>query len=136
MERRATPLRPVEIEQRLRTRLGYRAVLAVSEDAQPASVLHQAEAVQVRIAPVLLHAPDVVLDALARFAQAPGDLEARALLHAFSDATPVQDEDAPETRGRFHDLAEIFTDVNGRFFAGAVAARIAWSRGSTEAKRH
>ena len=26
--------------------------------------------------------------------------------------------------------------MNGRFFAGAVAARIAWSRGATEGRRH
>jgi hypothetical protein len=140
MERRATPLRPVEIEQRLAARLGCRAILAVSEDAAPACVLPAAGALQVRVSPLLLHAPDDVLDALARFARAPGDIEARALLAAFTDTTPVRsDEDADpegETRGRFHDLAAIFAEVNARYFAGSVTARIAWSRGSAERRRH
>ena len=101
MERRPTPWRPVEIEQRLAARLGYRAVLAVSEAAQPASVLPLAGALCVRVAPTLLHAPEAVLDALARFAHAPGDLDARSSL-AFTDARPVVEEEDPldATQGR------------------------------------
>lgn len=138
MERRPVPWRPVEIEQRLAARLGYRAVLTVSEAARPASVLPLAGALHVRVAPTLLHAPEAVLDALARFAHAPGDLDARSILVHFTDARPVVEEDGPHdaTKGRYHDLAAIFTDINARYFAGAVAARIAWSRGSAERRRH
>jgi hypothetical protein len=137
MERLETPWRPVEIEQRLEARLGFRAVLVISEAAVPATVLPSGGLVHVRVPSVLLHAPGEVLDALVRFVRAPGDLEARALLAEFANASPVRDagrED--ETAGRFHDLGAIFTDVNARFFAGRVVARIAWSRGSTERRRH
>lgn len=143
MERRASPLRTVEIEQRLTARLGCRAVVSLSDEpapaeavSAPASVLPSGGALHVRVTPVLLHAPDEILDALARFAHAPGDLDARALLLRFTDTTPANDEDEDhETRGRFHDLAAIFTEVNARWFGGAVAARISFSRGAAERRR-
>ena len=144
MDRRGTPLRPIEVEQRLRARLGYRAVLALSETAAP-SVFPSSGAVHVHVHPSILLAPDPVLEALSRFARAPGDLEARAvLLEYLGPASPrnepvrgeAPEQEGDETRGSFHDLATIFAEVNARYFEGRVASRIAWSRGTAERRRH
>jgi hypothetical protein len=136
VDRRETPLRPVEVEQRLRSRLGFRAVLALSETALP-SVLPSSGAIHVHVHPSILVAPDPVIDALSRFARAPGDLEARSLLLEFLDASPRNDRsEEHETCGAHHDLAAIFTEINARYFEGRVTARIAWSRGTAERRRH
>jgi hypothetical protein len=122
VDRRGTPLRPIEVEQRLRACLGFRIALALSEAATPAFIFPSGGAVHVHVSPSILVAPDPVLDALSRFVHAPGDLEARSILLEFLDASPRgEPEDA---RGAIHDLATIFTAVNARFFEGHVTARI------------
>jgi hypothetical protein len=39
------------------------------------------------------------------------------------------------TRGRVHDLGEVFTDINQRFFGGRMRVPITWGRGVGRARR-
>ncbi|HZV00826.1 MAG TPA: hypothetical protein VFF73_29185 [Planctomycetota bacterium] len=123
-------LRPVEIEQRLLAR-GVRARLVLS--AHGPSLLPVAGVLEVRVGPAILSAPDETIEALARFARAPGDLDAAAILGRLRSAPP---EPGSDGEGAFHDLEAIFADINARFFGGRVAAKISWSRGSADRRRH
>lgn len=79
-------------------------------------------------------APDDVLRAVAGFTGRARRLHGRAIdafireNRALIKAAPQRAQPSLASRGRVHDLAEIFDGLNGRHFEGAVAARIGWGR--------
>ncbi len=152
LARLPVPLRPYEIEQRLAAHLGERVSLSLSVSSTFfVTVLPSFYSVRVRISPLFLYAPPVVLDALARHAERPLDLAAHEVLEAFVrehasllGPTTLFREERPGAgtaitsrggRGRCFDLEEIRDELNARFFERKVAARISWSRGEAQKRR-
>jgi len=98
------------------------------------SVRRRGGTLRARVHHMFADAPDRVLRALARYI-ARADRRDSALLGGFVEANhwrirhprrarrPVLN---PIPSGRVHDLAEILGDLNRRYFAGAIDARITW----------
>ncbi|MCA9710097.1 MAG: hypothetical protein KDK70_29935 [Myxococcales bacterium] len=89
-----------------------------------------------RLHHMFLRAPASVVRAVARYAQTH-DREAAALLHAYANDNealirrPEQSRALPlDTQGRYHNLQEIFDDLNARYFDGCIEARITWGKRS------
>ncbi len=77
-------------------------------------------------------APPAVLRAVAQYAQTQ-DREAAGLLRRYIDhndhlinTRPTTRSPAIDVEGAHHNLQEIFDDLNARYFAGAIGARITW----------
>ncbi len=87
----------------------------------------------VRAHAVFAEAPDEVLDAAAEFLFGPRPEPASAVLGRWvaerrARIRPPGGDAAPCPKGEFHDLERILLDLDRRFFAGKVGARITWSR--------
>jgi hypothetical protein len=142
-QRLLLPWRSVEVQSRLEERLRRPVVLAVTANRTSlVRVLPETGRTRVRLHAMFLYAPLEVLDALARYARRPHDLEANEVLDAFIHGesrrlTPLGSPtvETGQARGERYDLEEIFEDVNRRFFDGRVTAKIAWSRGTVERRR-
>ncbi len=88
-----------------------------------------------RVHHMFADAPPKVVRALARYAER-NDAEASKVLRAYVEANDVRirREDQPgravpcDTAGRYHDLREIFDDLNRRYFDGGIVASITWGR--------
>jgi hypothetical protein len=81
---------------------------------------------------MFVDAPPVVLRAAARYAETQ-DAEAAQLLRRFIDANDDKVRRNTEPRplpvdveGRWHNLQLIFDELNARYFAGRIRARISW----------
>jgi hypothetical protein len=86
-------------------------------------------------------APPPVLRALARYAEGRDNASAR-MLRAFVDHNEAQIRRAEHTpiacdvEGKYHNLREIFDELNAEYFAGCIQARITWgSRGRRKRTR-
>ena len=114
------------------------------------------EYARLRVPAALLQAPDEVLAALSEWARlvmtSRGKVRSAAarparqglekVLHAWIDGHAAQDPrtrtlsraraerrlDRLETKGKHHDLQAIFDAINAEYFAGALEARITWSK--------
>src|SRR5258708_36208424 len=79
-------------------------------------------------------ADELVLRAVAGFTGRARRLHGRALdalilqHRALIKAAPQRSQQSLATRGRVHDLADIFASLNGHHFQGQVTAPIAWGR--------
>src|SRR5438067_5406859 len=97
------PWRRVEVEQRLAAALGGPVLVTLTTGCFVA-VLPAPGVAHVRVDPAFLYAPEAVLDALARHARWPLDLQAHAVLEAFRRADQGELE---ADRAHFHDLEAI-----------------------------
>lgn len=158
-QRLLLPWRPVEVQRRLEDRLHRPVALAVTANrSRLVRVLPEAGRTAVRLHAMFLYAPDPVLEALARYARRPQDLEANSVLDAFirgeahrieagpglalppgrtpaAGPRPPFEPEPGRAKGERFDLEEIMAELNARFFGGAVAARIFWSRGAVQRRR-
>ena len=85
-----------------------------------------------RLHHMFVAAPPAVLRALARYAESQEAVSAR-LLRAFvehNEAHIRRREGPPaiacDVEGKFHNLREIFDEINASYFAGKIRARITW----------
>ena len=153
-QRLLLPWRPVEVQRRLEERLRRPVALAVTANrSRLIRVLPETGRTSVRLHSMFLYAPTEVLDALARYARRPQDLEANEVLDAFirgeahrtlpgperpEGPRPRPLPSAPEptrSRGERFDLQEIMDAINRTYFEGTVVARITWSRGVVQRRR-
>src|SRR4029450_5890918 len=94
----------------------------------------------VRLHRMFLHAPAAVVAALARNIRRHGpaaDGEVRRFMNENLHRVRRTPRELPPlvTRGRAHDLGEVFADVNERCFGGRVRVPITWGRGVGRARR-
>jgi hypothetical protein len=93
-----------------------------------------------RLHRMFLHAPDAVVDSLARNLRRRGRAAAGEV-RRFMNANLHRVRRTPRlmpplvTGGTVHDLSAIFADVNGRFFGGRLRVPITWGRGVGRARR-
>jgi predicted metal-dependent hydrolase len=136
-----------ELEHRIAEHVPQaRLALAVTDNRYTMiSVKREKGLFRLRLHHMFLDADPVVVRALGEYV-ARNDREASALLGRFIDinqrkirrarrarrAAPV----TIETRGEVHDLQVLFDDLNQRYFAGAIDARITWGlRAAPEARK-
>jgi hypothetical protein len=94
----------------------------------------------VRLHRMFLYAPESVVSALARNIRKSGpaaDGEVRRFMNENLHRVRRTPRELPPlvTRGRVHDLGEVFAAINARFFGGRVAVPITWGRGVGRARR-
>jgi hypothetical protein len=94
----------------------------------------------VRLHRMFLHAPLAVVSALARNIRRHGpaaDGEVRRFMNENLHHVRRSPRALPQivTRGRVHDLGEVFADINQRFFGGRMRLPITWGRGVGRARR-
>lgn len=85
-----------------------------------------------RVHHMFLHAPPVVLRALGRYADRQ-DRESARMLREFIDTKDTlvrqraNDRPLPcDVEGKYHNLQEIFDELNAKYFGGSIRARITW----------
>jgi hypothetical protein len=94
-----------------------------------------------RLHHMFARAHDPVMRALAGFTGRNRRAHGRAIdeyvrqNRALIRAAPPRTATPLSSRGRVHDLAEIYADVNERWFQGAVHARIGWGRRTAPGRR-
>lgn len=93
-----------------------------------------------RLHHMFIGAPAVIVRAAAHYAETH-DRESASMLHSYVDENeslirePDQARSIPlDTEGRYHDLREIFDELNERYFDGSIEARITWGRRSKRAR--
>lgn len=93
-----------------------------------------------RLHHMFIGAPAVIVRAAANYAETH-DRESARLLHAYVDENeslirkPEQPRSIPlDTEGRYHNLQEIFDELNEQYFEGEIEARITWGRRSKRAR--
>jgi len=132
------PLEPAALRERLERRLQRPVDLVLTRNRTNVLSFSEREdgTIRVRLQRVFLEAPEHVLDAVASFIRRPRR-EARELLLDYFDSRPEADRRPPRPRrpvselrsaGRFHDLGEILSGLNARFFGGALRSAITWGR--------
>lgn len=138
-EREAAP--PERLAEFLLAVVGQPVRLAITDNRRTmmtskfsGGVLH------VRLHHMFLSAPQPVWDALALYlGEADRDGRAGQLLDAYIDSNMHQVRRAVgrlESRGRVHDLQQIFDRLNQAYFHGASKARVTWGRpGSSRYRR-
>ncbi|ACY15720.1 hypothetical protein [Haliangium ochraceum] len=97
---------------------------------------------KVRLHHMFVHAPPATTRALARYI-AHNDRESSRMLGAYIDANQHQVRSRERrasnprliTRGRYHDLREIYDDLNERYFDNRIEARITWGQRTGKPKR-
>jgi hypothetical protein len=104
------------------------------------SVKREAGSLLLRLHRMFLHAPDAVVDALARNIRRRGraaDGEVRRFMNANLHRVRRTPREMPGlvTSGRVFDLAAVYSDINARFFAGDMRVPITWGRGVGRARR-
>jgi len=155
--RRRTDLPPVEdeparkaLEERISSVMvshapEARLALAVTDNRYTMiSVKREKGLFRLRLHHMFLDADHDIVRALGRYV-ARNDRDASQLLSQFIDVNHRKIRRARrrrptvftiETRGEFHDLQEIYSDLNRRYFGGRIDARITWSqRAQPGAKR-
>jgi hypothetical protein len=94
----------------------------------------------VRLHHMFLHAPALVIAALARNIRRRGPAacgEVRRFMNQNLHRVRRTPREMPPlvTRGRVYDLDSVYTDINERFFGGSVLVPITWGRGVGRARR-
>ncbi len=89
-----------------------------------------------RLHHMFIRAPAMVIRAVARYAETH-DRDAAKLLHAYTDENEalIRQRVEPraitiDTQGRYHNLQDIFDELNEQYFEGQVEARITWGKRS------
>lgn len=87
-----------------------------------------------RLHHMFVRAPAAVVRAVAHYAQTH-DREAASLLHAYANDNEalIRRRRKPrtitlDTQGRYHNLQEIFDELNAQYFDGDIEARITWGK--------
>lgn len=126
-------------ERELSRRLDHRVQLTVTDNGRTmVSSRDGGDHLRVRVHHMFLDAGPEILDALARYLSLADDVS-RELLRRYvkTQSARIQRRrrhtPRVESHGTHHDLAHIYADVNRRYFDGAVAAQIGWSRRSPRA---
>jgi hypothetical protein len=129
------------LERKLRGAFPGPVILSIT-DNRHSIITHRVQrgVLHARVHHMFLDAPGYVVDALVRYVTR-GDREASATLGDYIDANGFRlarrKRNAPLiTRGKHHDLLDLFEQLNDRYFGGAVNALITWGKRSTSQSRH
>jgi hypothetical protein len=124
------------LERRLRGAFGGPVVLSIT-DNRHSIITHRIQkgTLHARVHHMFLDAPAAVGDALVRYVTR-GDREASAVLGDYIDDNGFRlarrNRNVPlTTKGKHHDLLELFTHTNERYFDGAINALITWGKSPT-----
>ncbi|GAC1605906.1 MAG: hypothetical protein NVS4B10_19770 [Myxococcales bacterium] len=138
------PLSAAELGQGLTRVLGEAVAVELTDNAWTmVSYRRVAGRLHFRLHHMFSAADDDILEAVAGFT-GPGRgrrehgraIDAFIRAHrALIKAAPQREQQELTTRGRVHDLGEIFASLNARQFDGAVAARIGWGRRAPGGRR-
>jgi hypothetical protein len=129
------PRTPDLLRARLERGLGQPVDLVLTTNRTSVLTFKQlADRLQVRLQRIFLEAPEDVLDAVVAFVERPAGAARARVIRYFSSRpdAPRRPDRAPPApppelaRGRFHDLAALYRDLNARYFGGAIAAAITW----------
>lgn len=98
------------------------------------------ELVEVRLHQMFLHAPIKVVRAVARGLKRKSrgaDGEVRRFMNENLHRVRKLPKTLPsiQTKGKAHDLQEVYERLNGRFFGGRLRVPLTWGRGSGRARR-
>jgi hypothetical protein len=128
------------LERRLVAAFPGPVVLSIT-DNRHSIVAHSCRdgVLRVRVHHMFLDAPPNVVDALVRYV-ARGDREASALIARYIDANGDRlarrsRSAALVTKGKHHNLLDVFGEVNARYFGGSVDAVITWGKRTSGAHR-
>ena len=104
------------------------------------SFRREAGIVKLRLHRMFLHAPDDVVNALAKNVKRRGraaDAEVRRFMNANLHRVRRSPRPMPPlvTGGKAHDLTAVYADINRRFFDGGLKVPITWGRGVGRARR-
>jgi len=134
----------VELQERLSAYLqkGRPRVVLTDNLHSMVSIKRGDGVVTFRIHHMFVDAPAAVLRGLGRYAEKQ-DAEAANTLRTFIDANDarIRRRTSPrpitvDVQGRYHNLQELFDDLNAEYFDGAIQARITWgSRAKRKASR-
>lgn len=124
------------LERRLRSRLHGRVAVDINDNTHTMVTFSRQGAMwRLRLHHMFLAAPDPVLEALARYVKA-SDPQASAELDRFIERNKVLIRRIPPSElrrrlridptGRHHDLADIFSELNRRYFHGRMNATITY----------
>ena len=124
------------LERKLRMGFPGPVILSIT-DNRHSIITHRVQkgVLHVRVHHMFLDAPAAVVDALVRYVTR-GDRDASATLGDHIDDNGFRlarrKRNAPlVTKGRHHDLLELFNGINERYFGGGVNAVITWGMRST-----
>jgi hypothetical protein len=124
------------LERKLRVAFPGPVVLSIT-DNRHSIITHRVQraTLHARVHHMFLDAPAPVVDALVRYVTR-GDRDASATLGDFIDANGFRlarrkRNDPLTTKGRHHDLLELFNGINGRYFGGNINAVITWGKRPT-----
>jgi hypothetical protein len=129
------------LERRLMAAYPGQVALSIT-DNRHAIISHRCKdgILRARIHHMFLDAPPNVVEALVRYVT-QGDREASALVGRYIEANghrlARRSRNVPlHTKGRHHDLLELFDEMNERYFGGSVNALITWGkRGTSQAAK-
>ncbi len=129
------------LERKLRGAFPGPVILSIT-DNRHSIITHRVQrgVLHARVHHMFLDAPAFVVDALVRYVTR-GDRESSATLGDYIDANGFRlarrKRNAPLlTRGKHHDLLDLFQQLNGRYFGGTVNALVTWGKRPTlKAKR-
>jgi hypothetical protein len=129
------------LERKLRSSFPGPVILSIT-DNRHSIITHRVQRgiLHARVHHMFLDAPALVVDALVRYVTR-GDRDASAILGDYIDANGFRlarrKRNAPlVTRGKHHDLLDLFQQLNDRYFDGSVNALITWGKRSTSRSRH
>lgn len=132
-----------ELCEALRLQTGLRVSVTITDNASTLmSVRHKApNLASVRVHHMFLSADTVTLRALARWVKYPGSRAAAPALNTFIAANQHTVREAKprvlkvRTVGAFHDLQELYNEVNVEHFENRVDAPITWGKRPTRRRR-
>jgi hypothetical protein len=129
------------LERKLRMAFPGPVILSIT-DNRHSIITHRVQrgVLHARVHHMFLDAPAPVVDALVRYVTR-GDREASAVLGDHIDSNGFRlarrKRDAPlTTKGKHHDLLELFTSINERYFGGTIHALITWGKRPTVRSKH
>jgi hypothetical protein len=129
------------LERKLRAASPGPVILSIT-DNRHSIITHRMQRgiLHARVHHMFLDAPTFVVDALVRYVTR-GDRDASATLGDYIDANGFRlarrKRNAPLiTRGKHHDLLDLFQQLNDRYFGGSVNALITWGKRSTSRSRY
>jgi hypothetical protein len=128
------------LERKLRAASPGPVILSIT-DNRHSIITHrfQRGILHARVHHMFLDAPAYVVDALVRYVTR-GDRDASATLGDYIDANGFRlarrkRSAALVTRGKHHDLLDLYQQINDRYFGGSVNALVTWGKRSTSRSR-
>ncbi len=132
------------LERRIQAHMRGKLELTVTDNRTSIiSVKRMGGVFKVRLHHMFLGADPRVLRSLGRYIE-KADAESSLILeqyiekhgHLIREPAPAVRPEEFRTKGKVHDLQEIFDFLNKRYFANGIHARVTWGRESTGAPRH